>query len=184
MRRGTRLNQASYIRCHSSARTITVAIAFSLICVAFLAVVAAYQIGGGFLPPQEDGVKRTYTVPGLRGEIYDCNGTLLVGNATTYDLIYEYGAMPDTRREINESLLEALDALNTTGNGDRLADDLFILRGTYPEMSFVPELQDRESAEYENYTKFLRRQEMERSNTEARDVVKYFVKRYQLSEDF
>ena len=182
MRRGTRWNQRFLEQHHSSARTLAVAITFAVICIAFLVAVAAYQIRGSFLPPQEEGTKRTYTVPGLRGEIYDCSGKLIVGNATTYDLIYEYGAMPDTRREINDSLLEAVVALNETGNGDRRAEDLFIFQGTYPNMGFVPELSNRESPEYEYYTKFLRRQEMERSTTDAEDVIHYFVKRYQLSE--
>lgn len=181
MKRGMRTNQTSFGSRHSSARTLTVAIAFLTICVAFLIAVAAFQLKGSFLPPKEEGTKRTYTVPGLRGEIYDCNGKLIVGNATTYDLIYEYGAMPDTRRQINDSLLEALTALSETGNGDRLAEDLFILQGTYPEMSFVPEVRDKESVEYEHYKKFLIRQEMEPSGTDAEDVMKYFVKRYQLS---
>ncbi len=166
---------------HTSARFLLVAILFGAICLAFLIAVGVYQIRGSFLPPKEEGFVRTYTVPGLRGEIYDRNGKLIVGNATSYDLVYEYGAMPETRREINDSLLATLSALNETGNGDKLADDYFILSGTYPDMSFVAELRDKESNEYYYYKKFLSRQEMEREETEAEDVVEYFVKRYGLS---
>ncbi len=168
-------------RRHTSARFLLVAILFSSICLAFLIAVGVYQIRGSLLPPKEEGTTRTYTVPGLRGEIYDRNGKLIVGNATSYDLIYEYGAMPDTRREINDSLLATLAALSDTGNGDKLADDYFVLQGTYPEMTFVPELRDKESNEYYYYKKFLDRQEMERGETEASDVAEYFVKRYGLS---
>lgn len=166
---------------HTSARFLLVAIVFSAICLAFLIAVGVYQLRGSLLPPKEEGTTRTYTVPGLRGEIYDRNGKLIVGNATSYDLIYEYGAMPETRREINDSLLATLSALSDTGNGDRLADDYFVLEGTYPEMKFVPELRDKNSNEYYYYKKFLDRQEMERDETEASDVAEYFVKRYGLS---
>ncbi|MBO5938858.1 MAG: hypothetical protein J6Q82_05095 [Clostridia bacterium] len=181
MKRRGYWNTTSYGSRHSSARTLVVAIVFLAISVAFMIAVAAFQIRGSFLPPKEEGTKRTYTVPGLRGEIYDRNGNLLVGNATTYDLVYEYGAMPDTRREINDSLLAVLDALSETGNGDKRADDLFILKGSYPNMKFVPELQDKDSAEYYHYKRFLDRQEMERADTDAEDVMNYFVKRYGLS---
>lgn len=166
---------------HTSARFLLVAIVFSVISLAFLIAVGVYQIRGSLLPPKEEGTTRTYTVPGLRGEIYDRNGKLIVGNATSYDLIYEYGAMPDTRREINDSLLATLSALSDTGNGDKLADDYFVLEGTYPEMKFVPELRDKNSNEYYYYKKFLSRQEMTREETEASDVAEYFVKRYGLS---
>jgi len=175
------MKKRSVKRRHTSARFLLVAILFSSICLAFLIAVGVYQIRGSLLPPKEEGTTRTYTVPGLRGEIYDRNGKLIVGNATSYDLIYEYGAMPDTRREINDSLLATLSALSDTGNGDKLAEDYFVLQGTYPEMTFVPELRDKESNEYYYYKKFLSRQEMEREETDASDVAEYFVKRYGLS---
>lgn len=168
-------------RRHTSARFLFVAIFFSVICLAFLIVMGVYQIRGSLLPPKEEGTIKTYTVPGLRGEIYDRNGKRIVGNATRYDLIYEYGAMPETRREINDSLLATLEALSDTGNGDKLADDYFILEGTYPEMHFVAEVRDKESNEFYHYKKFLSRQEMTREETDASDVAEYFVKRYGLS---
>lgn len=166
---------------HIPARYLALGIGFSALCVAFLIVLAVYQIRGSTLGPREEGTVRTYTVPGLRGEIYDCNGRLLVGNATSYDLIYEYGAMPDTRKEVNASLLAVLDTLLRTGNGDKLASDCFILQGTYPDMSFVSEIRDKESAEYRGYKRFLDRQEWLLEETDAKDVMAYFTERYGLT---
>ena len=165
---------------HVGARYMTLGILFCVICFAFVIVLGFVQLSGNVLPLDDDTVERTYTVPGLRGEIYDRNGVLLVGNSTSYDLVYEYGAMPDTRREINLSLLEIMDTLMRTGNGDKIADDLFILTGTYPNMKFDASLRDRDSDEYAQYTKFLARQKMEAGSTEAQDVMNYFVKRYKL----
>ena len=165
---------------HIGARYLTLGLTFLVICSAYVVVLLVYQLRGSSLPPREEGYTRTYTVPGVRGEIYDCNGVLLVGNSESYDLIYEYGAMPDTRREINEALLQVLGALWSTGNGDRMAKDYFILEGTYPEMRFSSALRDHESGSYLNYQKFLERQELPQ-DTEAAEVVKYFTKRYQLS---
>lgn len=166
---------------HIGARYLALGLIFLVICMAYVAVLLVYQLRGTSLPPREEGYTRTYTVPGVRGEIYDCNGVLLVGNSESYDLIYEYGAMPDSRREINEALLQTMEAVLSTGNGDRLSKDYFILEGYYPEMHFSSALRDSESQSYLYYQKFLQRQELS-EDTDASTVVKYFVKRYQLSE--
>ena len=107
-------------KAHISVRYMILAIAFGVLCLAFVGVLAYFQIRGSTLPPKEEGYTRTYTVPGLRGEIYDCNGKLLAGNSTSYDLIFEYGAMSDTRREVNLALLTVMEATLKTGNGDKL----------------------------------------------------------------
>ncbi len=166
---------------HIRARYLTLGIVFCAVCLVFSAVLIVYQVRGSSLT-EEAGYVRTYTVPGVRGEIYDVNGVLLVGNSTRYDLVYEYGAMPDTRREVNLSLLSVLELLRETGNGDRISEDLFILEGTYPNLTFVSALSDKESREYEQYQKFLKRQEMKEEQTDASDVVEYFTDRYRLSE--
>lgn len=158
------------------------AILFVLVLTTFLVVLAVVQIRGSRNPIDDDStVTRTVTVAGLRGEIFDCNGKLLVGNETSYDLIFEYGAMPDTRREINASLLEILKALSETGNGDRLAHDYYVLEGTYPSLKFCEELSDQESNEYYYYKKFLQAHALDEKKTNADDVVDYFVSRYKLS---
>jgi len=166
-----------------NARYITVAVVFSAICLAFIIVLGSVQMKGTDLPPLEKGYTRTYTVPGVRGEIFDRNGKRIVGNSDRYDLIYEYGAMPDTRSEVNLSLLAVMEAIEETANTVNISDDLFILEGTYPDMSFSSSLRDKDSSEYYHYKKFLERQRMDESKTEASDVASYFVKRYKLYTD-
>jgi penicillin-binding protein 2 len=157
---------------------------FTLICAVFVVALAVIQIKGSKNPDdQRDITVRTVTVPGLRGEIYDRNGKLLVGNATTYDLIFEYGAMPDTRREINASLLSILDGLNKTGNGDKLSDDLFVLDGYYPDYQYVSAMSDKDSDEYYHFLRVMKANEMDAKKTTAKDLVDYYVSRYKLSED-
>lgn len=168
-------------RPHIRARYIAIGAAFSVLCIAFSVVLAVYGArGGGAI--EDGGYVRTYTVPGVRGEIYDKNGELLVGNSGGYDLVYEYGAMPDSRREINLELLATLQVLRRTGNEACLSDDLYVLEGTYPDLRFVSALSDKESNLYGRYIKFLERQGMSEENTDAKDVAAYFVKRYSLSD--
>ncbi len=166
----------------SARRYMIPACLFVLMALVFLVLLAIVQIRGSRVPYDDDGTTvRTVTVAGMRGEIYDCNGKLLVGNQTSYDLIFEYGAMPDTRREINASLLAILQGLSDTGNGDRLAKDYYVLEGTYPSLKFCEELRDSESWESYYYEKFLQSHNMDKNKTTATDVADYLVSRYKLS---
>lgn len=159
-----------------------VGVIFVLLCTVFVVVLAVIQIRGSRDGDWgDDVITRTVTVAGLRGEIYDRNGKLLVGNATTYDLLFEYGAMPDTRREINDSLLSLLEALRKTGNEDKLTKHYFVLEGTYPSMRFSRELANKDSVMYTDYARVLKSLEMDISDTSAEDLMNYFVKRYKLS---
>ena len=165
-------------------RFIVPAVIFTAICAIFVIVLAVIQIKGyGKSDPKSDLTVRTVTVAGLRGEIYDRNGKLLVGNATTHDLIFEYGAMPDTRREINSSLLSILEGLRKTGNGDKLADDLFVLDGYYPDYEYVSAMSDKDSDEYYHFTRVMEANKMDVKKTTADELVDYYVSRYKLSED-
>ncbi len=163
----------------NKARFIVIGACFCAVCIAFVCVLAAVGARGTKLSPHESGYTRTYTVPGVRGEIYDRNGVKLVGNADTYDIIYEYGAMPDTRAEVNETLASLMKEIEATDNMNRLSSDLYILEGTYPEMVFSDELKDKESKEYEYYQKFLKSHKMS-SSAKASDVASYFVSQYKL----
>ena len=175
------MRKRSVANAHIPARYMTLAIVFGVLCLAFVVMLAFFQIKGSTLPPKEEGYTRTYTVPGLRGEIYDCNGKLLAGNSQSYDLIFEYGAMSDTRREVNLSLLAVMEATLKTGNGDKLAKSYCALKGTYPNMTFVSALSSKDSAEYTYYRRFLKRQGWESEDVDAKRVMKYFTDRYRLS---
>ena len=41
--------------------------------------------------------ERQVKIPAVRGQIYDCNGKLLVANKYTYNMYLDYDAMPYTR---------------------------------------------------------------------------------------
>ena len=166
---------------HIGARYIAIGLCFVVICLAFVVVMAVYQSRGHALSPEE-GYTRTYTVPGVRGEIYDKNGKPIVKNSTGYDLVYEYGAMPDSRREVNLELLRILETLRRTENEGCLSEDSFPLEGTYPELRLASELSDKDSVIYARYTKFLKLRQFSEADTDAEDVAAYFVKRYSLSD--
>lgn len=148
----------------------------------FLGVLAAIQWEGSQNPRSDDNTLiRTVTVAGPRGQIYDRNGRLLVGNAKSYDLVFEYGAMAETRAEVNHALLTLVDALRRTGNEDRLAPDLFPLEGIYPTLTASSALRDKTTDEYAAYKKILESHGMSIAEHGTDDLVDYFVNRYSLS---
>ncbi len=164
-------------------RYTVLAAAFAIICFVYVIVLAAVLIKG----PQteyagDDGtVTRTVTVSGLRGEIYDRKGRLLVGNSTEHNLLYEYGAMPDTYAEINKELLAILTAISETGNSHTLPDDYFPLSGTYPDVSYTAAVSDSESYERFYLQRTLKRLEMDESSS-AKELAKHYVTKYKLTD--
>ena len=163
-------------------RYAIIAVSFAVICLIYIIVLAIVQIKG----PQtnymgDEGNKRTVTVSGMRGEIYDCKGRLLVGNSTSYDLLYEYGAMPYTYAEINRALLDTLAALETTGNGDKLCDDYFPIEGIYPNVTYISAISDTDSNEYYYLSRVLNTLELD-ADTTAKELAEYYIDRYRLSE--
>ena len=125
-------------------RFLAIAITFFTICMAYLVVLAVIQINGGGARDIAASERRVL-VAGMRGEIFDRNGKLLVGNSTSYDLVYEYGAMPATYNEINRELLDLLEALDENGMSELLSEDLYVLRGSYPDLTYRDEVYDEDS---------------------------------------
>ncbi|MBO5415685.1 MAG: hypothetical protein J6A83_03560 [Clostridia bacterium] len=141
----------------SVARYISVLSVFVVIMLVYVVVLAVIQINGAKRPVEDNpaAYTRTVTVSGLRGEIYDRNGVLLVGNSTSYDLLLEYGAIPDTTSELNLVILEIFEAIEATESEDKLCEDYYIFHGTYPRLHYVEALTYSNSPEYEYLVKIL-----------------------------
>jgi len=164
-------------------RYIIVAAVFVVLCAVFLTVLAIYQIkGAGSYQKTDIAETKTFVVAGVRGEIYDRNGKLLVGNSTAYDMIYEYGSMPNTYAEINASLLDILDAIERTENTEQLCEDFFVIEGYYPNVSYREELYDTESDYYEYFVEICEDRELD-TDISAKDFAEYYINKYKLSSE-
>ena len=167
---------------HIGRRYAFVSITFALICVAFTVVLSFVLIKGPQTEYDPDAKNtRVDTVTGLRAEIYDRNGKLLVGNATTYNLLYEYGAMPNTYAEINSELLYILDAIRTVDTAEHMSEDYFPLRGVYPDMQYSSAVANDSSTEYYYLQRVLKRAGLD-SAAEAKDLIKFLQKKYKLDD--
>ena len=123
---------------NKAARYLSITGVFVLVMLVYVVLLARIQINGAKNRVDDGGVAytRTVSVSGLRGEIYDRNGVLLVGNSTSYDVVLEYGAIPDTTSELNRSILSVLEAIKEKGCEDKLCLELYALEGTYPDLQY------------------------------------------------
>lgn len=163
-------------------RFFVLAAVFALIMSAFVVVFAINQKKGTSGKYDDDGLTvRIETVVGERGRIFDRNGKLLVGNATSYDLVFEYGSMPDKRAQVNSALLECIKALEVTGTSSKRSEDYFPLVNSYPNYAFSSQLADKDGKVYFYYQKFLEKNKLD-ENIGLTELKEFFVKKYSLSE--
>lgn len=156
----------------------------------FLAVMSVYvllfainQINGSSTERKNAEIAdtRQVTVSGLRGEIYDRNGVLLVGNSRSYDLIFEYGSIPYTTKEFNLSLLGAFEALERTNSMDKLCDEYFPFVGEYPDIEYSEAARQEGSEEY-GYLKKVFEANRLSPDMSARELADHLVKKYKLDD--
>ena len=164
-------------------RYTVIAAVFATVCLVFTIVLAVVQIKGPQTEYDPDSANtKTVTVAGLRGEIYDCKGRLLVGNSTSYSLLYEYGAMPNTYKEINRELLDVLAAMELTSNADKLAADFYPIEGIYPTVRYRESVSDPASTEYYYLQRVLKRNGLA-ADTSAEELAEYYIDKKDLSDE-
>ncbi len=177
--RAQRRNNLNY-----TARYVGIAAVFLLVCLFYVIKIFDIQSDGAGKDFNDEGhVTRTYTVAGLRGEIYDRNGVLLVGNDIKYNIVFEYGAIPDTTPELNRSILAALEAIELCGCNENLSDDLYVLEGTYPSFRYSSIVNDKNSKEYAALMRILDANKLTLEETSANDLADALQKKYKLYED-
>ena len=156
---------------------------FAVLCAFYVIYLAVAQITGERVGEKDHADERIISVVGLRGEIFDRNGVLLVGNKTSYNLVYEYGAMPDTHAEINTSLLTILDAIEKTGNTDKLTEDFFPFEGTYPDYTWSAEAKNPDTKTYQYLLNILDNNNLDTKKAQPSELVAKLKKKYKISDD-
>ncbi len=167
-----------------SPRYVGIAAVFLLVLVFYVIKLAIIGSEGEEINiKSNDNVTRTYTVAGLRGEIYDRNGVLLVGNKLSYDVVFEYGAIPDTTHEFNRSILEALRALEATGCKGNMPKSYCVLEGSYENYGYTSALADKASEEYRYFMRIIDANKLD-SDMTANEFADALQKKYKLYEDY
>lgn len=113
-------------------------VVLAVVCLVYTARLVNLQIASRdqYAAVAEKTYSRTVPIQAHRGELYDRNGTPLVTNAISYDLILDYAALPYGYAASNEVILAALDAVADTSEDAKRTAVTFPFTGTYPELDF------------------------------------------------
>lgn len=106
-----------------------------------------------------------------RGDLCDRNGTVLVTNRYTNDLVIDYFSLPATVKEENALFLELYHLCLEQGASVVLCDS-YPLAGTYPDMYFVEGTETTVSAIIDHYNL--------KAGSSAVGIAKYLADRYDL----
>lgn len=142
-------------------RSLALSVVFCVICLIYVIRLVNIQINA---EPEEFTGKhytRRETIQAVRGEIYDRKGVKLVSNVYKYDFVFDYAAMSGDRTEQNIHLLQAIYAMQETGNYDKLTDNGFPFLGTYPNYTYSPEALESNSKIYYRLLKRIAENELE-----------------------
>ena len=142
-------------------RILALSVVFCVICLIYVIRLVNIQINAD---PEEftgESYTRRETIQAVRGEIYDRNGVKLVSNVYKYDFVFDYAAMSGDRTEQNIHLLQAIYAMQETGNYDKLTDNGFPFSGTYPNYTYSAEALEANSKIYYRLLKRIAENELE-----------------------
>lgn len=87
----------------------------------------------------EHTVERREIIQAQRGEIYDRNGVLLVGNEYYYNILLDYGDIPADAIGFNDAILTVVHAAHRAGEADKLTKSVYPLEHNGSAISFKEE---------------------------------------------
>ena len=121
----------------------------------------------------------TVTVSAVRGDIYDCNGKLLVTSRKIKNMAITYEAIPNSSQELNESLARIAETIRATGVATE--EQLFPIYGTYPNYGYYAEATDKTTPYYAGLQKVLYALDLD-ENTSCEKLINTIVTRYKIKK--
>lgn len=186
-----------------SRRIVSITIFFVIVCFIYAVKMVNIRINAAPAERSDGTYTRTVPIQAVRGEIYDKNGKLLVGNSYTYDFVFDYEAMSGDKHERNIALLQAVYAIKNTGNTDKRRESSFPFDGVYPNYTYSKEAKDTSSSIYYRLLRRIADDELEENSQkkkdeltaayledfykehpeefpEEREILDFFIERYEL----
>lgn len=186
-------------------RIACIAFVFSVICLVYVVRIINIRINAEPREYDDGSYVRRVSIQAVRGEIYDRNGSKLVSNKYTYDMVFDHDAMSGDRHERNLAIYQAALALKNTGNAEKRTSDSFPFDGTYPNYTYSAEAKDSESSTYYRLLKRIAQNELEEDSRKKkneltasylegfyaehpeqlpteREITEYYLERYKLGE--
>lgn len=123
--------------------------------------------------------KSEVTVAAVRGDIYDCNGKLLVTSRRVRSMAITYEAIPNSSQELNVSLARIAETIRATGVATE--ETLFPLYGTYPSYGYYAEALDESTPYHAGLERVLSALDLP-EDASAEKLVNTIVSRYKLKK--
>ncbi len=184
-------------------RIICVSVVFIAVCFIYILKMVNIRINAEPAAEDDGTYTRTVAIQAVRGEIYDKNGKKLVSNDYSYNMVFDYEAMSADRYERNLALLNAVYALNDTGNSSKRSESSFPFVGAYPDYAYSDAAKDTDSNIYYRLLKRIAADELEEDSPKKKneltatylegfykdypeqfpkeeEIVAYFIERYEL----
>ena len=163
-------------------RYLLIALVFCMVCVVYVGRLFYIQITGRG-NKYDDGITETRVkIQAVRGEIFDRNGAVLVGNEYSYSLAINYSSISTVGASAaNRTYLRLLETLDVCGMTDAHSEPYFPFLGTYPDYALSPEATDPDSPVHYRLTRLLRTRGLD-ENASVKDIVNEYVDAYRLLE--
>ena len=167
-------------------RHALVGVVFACICFVFSIRLLTYQLSVGDTVVSRNYDVKTYTytvsIPALRGDICDRNGTVIATSRQAYFMNFVYWSMPADKQEANRSILvalEALDALENSGTAVERARDYFPFEGQYPNLVLSEDAKDTTTAVGKKLAAVIKRREW-KSDISGEEILKWYMKKFSM----
>ena len=170
-------------------RYIALAVLFLLACFIFVARLINFQIisKDSYAPTNTDETVERVYIEALRGNICDRNGKVLVKDERVYQFVLDYDTIPETRTELNRTLLVALEAMDKAAGESTIAKSLIPFKGTYPDFEFADDF-TKNIDKYDEFIRLIEKNyvtssytlEMAMQELSASDVARYYARKYKI----
>ncbi len=161
---------------------------FAVAAVLFIIKLVSLQVvfRDKYAPDKSETVERVI-ISSVRGNICDRNGTTLVSDKRNYQFILDYDTIPETKRELNRVLLQAINAIEAAAGDSVMAKTLTPFKGTYPNFEFADDF----TTNVEKHDEFIRMIEknyvtddytldMALSELDATAVARYYARKHRI----
>ncbi len=163
-------------------RYLLIALVFCMVCVIYVGRLFYIQITGRG-SNYSDGITETKVkIQAVRGELFDRNGKILVGNDYSYSLAINYASISTVGASAaNRTYLKLLDALDVCGMASSHSEPYFPFQGTYPDYALSPEATDPDSPVHYRLERLLKTRGLD-EDASVKDIVNEYVDAYRLLE--
>ena len=163
-------------------RYLLIALVFCMVSVIYVGRLFYIQITGRGNKYNDGITESIVKIQAVRGEIFDRNGEVLVGNDYSYSLTINFSSISTIGASAaNRTYLKLLETLDVCGMTSAHSEPYFPFQGTYPDYALSPEATNPDSPVHYRLARLLRARGLDEDSS-VKDIVNEYVDAYRLLE--